>query len=37
MEPKPHPNQQVVLDRFVKACEPDERIVAAVLVGSKRR
>jgi predicted nucleotidyltransferase len=34
MEPKLHPNHQVVLDRFVKACQPDERIVAALLVGS---
>jgi hypothetical protein len=34
MEPKLHPNHQVVLDRFVKACQPDERIVAAFLVGS---
>jgi predicted nucleotidyltransferase len=34
MEPKLHPNHQVVLDRFVKICQPDERIVAALLVGS---
>jgi len=29
-----HPNHQAVLDRFVKACQSDERIVAAILVGS---
>jgi predicted nucleotidyltransferase len=34
MEPKLHPNHQGILDRFVKACQPDERIVAALLVGS---
>jgi len=34
MEPKLHPNHRVVVDRFVKICQPDERIVAALLVGS---
>ena len=34
MESKPHPNHQVVLERFVKACQSDDRIVAAFLVGS---
>jgi predicted nucleotidyltransferase len=34
VESKLHPNHQVVLDRFVQACQSDERIVAALLVGS---
>jgi len=34
MESKLHPNHQAVLDRFVKACQSDDRIVAALLIGS---
>ena len=34
MESKLHPNHQAVLDKFVQACQADERIVAALLVGS---
>lgn len=34
MESKLHPNHQVVLNRFVQACQSDDRIVAALLVGS---
>src|SRR5687768_2298559 len=34
MELKLHPNHQVILDRFINACETDEGIVAAFLVGS---
>lgn len=34
MESKLLPNHQAVLDRFVKACQSDERIAAALLVGS---
>jgi hypothetical protein len=34
MQSKLHPNHQVVLDKFVQACQSDERIVAAFLVGS---
>lgn len=34
MESKLHPNHQAVLDKFVKACQSDDRIVAALLVGS---
>ena len=34
MESKPHPNHQAVLDKFVKACQSDDSIVAAFLVGS---
>jgi predicted nucleotidyltransferase len=34
MESKLDPNHQAVLDKFVQACQADERIVAALLVGS---
>ena len=34
MESKLSPNHQAVLDKFVKACQSDDRIVAALLVGS---
>lgn len=34
MESKLHPNHQVVLNRFVQACQSDDRIAAALLVGS---
>ena len=34
MESKPHPNHQAILDKFVKACQSDDRIVATLLVGS---
>jgi predicted nucleotidyltransferase len=34
MEPRLPSNHQVILDRFVKACQADESIVAAFLVGS---
>jgi predicted nucleotidyltransferase len=34
MRPKLPPNHQAVVDKFVNACQADERIVAAFLVGS---
>ena len=34
MEPELHPNHQAILDKFVKACQLDDRIAAALLVGS---
>lgn len=34
MESKLRPNHQAVLVRFIKACQSDDRIVAALLVGS---
>jgi predicted nucleotidyltransferase len=34
VESKLHPNHQAVLDKFVKACQSDDRTVAALLVGS---
>ncbi len=34
MESKLRPNHQDVLDKFVKACQSDDRTVAALLVGS---
>ena len=34
MESKLHPNHEVILDRFVQACQSDNRVVAAFLVGS---
>ena len=34
MESKLHPNHQAILDKFVKACQSDDRIAAALLVGS---
>ena len=34
MESKLHPNHQAILDKFVKACQSDDRIVATLLVGS---
>jgi predicted nucleotidyltransferase len=34
MEPELHPNHQAILDKFVKACQLDDRIAAALMVGS---
>jgi predicted nucleotidyltransferase len=34
MEPELHPNHEAILDKFVKACQLDDRIAAALLVGS---
>lgn len=34
MEPELRPNHQAILDKFVKACQSDDRIAAALLVGS---
>jgi predicted nucleotidyltransferase len=34
MESKLHPDHQAVLERFVQACQSDERVAAALLVGS---
>jgi predicted nucleotidyltransferase len=34
VESKLHPNHEVILDRFVQACQSDDRVVAAFLVGS---
>jgi len=34
MESKLHPNHQDILDKFAKACQSDDRIVAALMVGS---
>lgn len=34
MEPELHPNHQAIRDKFVRACQSDDRILAALLVGS---